>query len=79
MLQAPELGRTVKQATLVTCLNDIGRAMRRPGLLQRADELVPHSVGHVQQAIAFAVRGSTDGFQSVSCSAYVPHLKCVAG
>jgi hypothetical protein len=79
VLQAPELGRTVKQATLATCLTDIGRAMRRPGLLQRADELVPHSVGHVLQAIALAVRRSIDGFQSVSCSAYVTHLKCVAG
>ena len=48
------------------CLNDIHKVMRRPGLLQRADELVAHSVGHVLLAMASASQG-IDNLKSVSC------------
>jgi hypothetical protein len=38
-------------------MEDMGRAMRRPGLLQRADEMFPHAVGHVLAAIGTCMQG----------------------
>jgi hypothetical protein len=49
-----------------TCLNNIHKVMRRPGLLQRADELVACSVGHVLLAMASASQG-IDNLKSVGC------------
>ena len=38
-------------------MEDVGRAMRRPGLLLRADEMFPHAVGHVLAAIGTCMQG----------------------
>jgi hypothetical protein len=64
-LLAQELSHTrvVSHATLVNGLDDVNNAIRRPGLLQRADELIEHSTGRVLLALATAVVGNVDDFR----------------
>lgn len=45
---------------LTATLKEVDTAMRRPGLLQRADELFPHAAGHVLAAIAIAMQEQVD-------------------
>lgn len=52
-------------ATIQFKLGEVNEAMRRPGLLQRADELVPHTVARVLLAMAATVEDHVDGFRSV--------------
>ena len=59
-LQAPELCYPASCPTLVNNLHNIHRAMRRPGLLQRADELIPHSIGRVLLSMAANMQGHPD-------------------
>ena len=55
-------------------LEGLARAMRRREVLQRADELVPHSVGRVLLALlASTLMDRTAGYKSVSCSAPADH------
>lgn len=61
--QAPELRCNVSRATLESCLDDVSTVMRRPGLLQRAEELVPHSVGHMLLTLASIVEEHIDDFK----------------
>ena len=66
---------TVSQSTLEKGLNGLGSAMRRRGMLQRADEQFPHAVGRTLLALATAVTNQTtatdpeEGCMSVSQSA----------
>jgi hypothetical protein len=61
-LQA-EQAYTMTYATFQFKLEEVNEAMRRPGLLQRADELVPHTVARVLLAMAATVEDN-GGFRS---------------
>ena len=53
-------------AVLTAHLQDVATAMRRPRLLQRADEMFPHATGHVLAAMATAMQDQADGFRCVA-------------
>ena len=56
-------------------LESLARAMRRRDVLQRADDLVPHSVGRVLLVLAnTAVVDRIEGSTSVKCSAPAYHV-----
>lgn len=48
---------------LTTNLKEVDTAMRRPGLLQRADEMFPYAIGHVLAAMATAMQEQVDGLR----------------
>lgn len=52
-------------ATITYKLGEVNEAMRRPGLLQRADDVVPHTVARVLLAIAGTVEEDPDGLRWV--------------
>ena len=52
-------------ATITYKLGEVNKAMRRPGLLQRADDVVPHTVARVLLAMAAAVDEDPDGLRWV--------------
>ena len=59
-------------ATIQYKLGEVNEAMRRPGLLQRADALVPHTVARVLLAMAATV-DDNDGFR------WVDSMPCWSG
>lgn len=59
-----QLDCTLPHQVLTTnLLHEVDTAMRRPGLLQRADELVPHATGHVLAAMTTAMQDQVDGLR----------------
>jgi hypothetical protein len=48
---------------LMANLDEVDTAMRRPGLLQRADEMFPHATGRVLAAMATAMQEQVDGLR----------------
>lgn len=76
---ARDLPYAVSCAALEKGLGGVARAMRRREVLQRADELVPHSVGRVLLALAASVADRDEGCKSVTCSAPAHDVHTLAG
>ena len=74
-----DLPYAVSCAALEKGLMGVARAMRRREVLQRADELVPHSVGRVLLALAASVADRDEGCKSVTCSAPAHDVHILAG
>jgi hypothetical protein len=68
-LLAPELCYTMSRTGLENSLEGVIRAMRRRDVLQRADEMIAHSIGRVLLALATTVADKDKGCKSVSCLA----------